>query len=138
MGRLFLPGAAKKLIVVSGKALVAADPTKRVTKLSLYHTRSIDKGDTVDFFLESSLFLPFEELQKLRLNQNFIKGFNGVLKLNKLRMLDLSYNLLTEIPSLSGVESLKFLSLTSNDLKIFLHIPRTDNFEGPGDASLGL
>ncbi|OIT34928.1 hypothetical protein A4A49_16553 [Nicotiana attenuata] len=84
-----------------------SESTKRVTKLFLNRTRPLELRRIVDFSLETSLFLPFEELQELRLDSNGITGFNGVQKLNKLKMLDLSFNQLTEILSLSGLESLK-------------------------------
>ncbi|XP_059275453.1 receptor-like protein 15 isoform X2 [Lycium ferocissimum] len=97
--------------------------TKRVTKLSLNDTRPTKWtqyefwDNNNGFFLESSLFHPFEELRELRLVRNFIEGFNGVLRLKKLQMLDLSSNGLTEIPSFRGMVSLKFLYLRNNDLK---------------------
>ncbi|XP_060211564.1 cuscuta receptor 1-like [Lycium barbarum] len=71
--------------------------TKHVIKLSLNNTRVNNNG----FFLESSLFHPFEELHELRLDGNSIKGFYGVLRLKKLQMLDLSFNRLIEPSAVS-------------------------------------
>ncbi|XP_060218857.1 receptor-like protein 15 isoform X1 [Lycium barbarum] len=106
--------------------------TKHVIKLSLNNTRQSElQLNNNSFFPESSLFHPFEELHELRLDDNYIEGFNGVLRLKKLQMLDLSSNWLTEIPSLRGMMSLKFLNFRSNDLENW------SSFQGNESFSLG-
>ncbi|KAL0358418.1 UNVERIFIED_CONTAM: Receptor-like protein 14 [Sesamum angustifolium] len=95
--------------------------TKRVVQLSLKDTK-YDRGTILAtkimewWYLDFSLFLPFQELQNLSLAQNFLKGFHGVLRSSKLQYLDLSGNGLTEIPPLGAVQSLKSLNLKFNSL----------------------
>ncbi|XP_040948932.1 receptor-like protein 15 isoform X3 [Gossypium hirsutum] len=75
-------------------------------------------------YLNTSLFLPFEELQSLFLRGNSIVGFvdnQGFeklsSKLNKLEILDLSYNYFNDsiLTSLSKLSSLKSLNLAGNN-----------------------
>ncbi|KAK6236114.1 hypothetical protein SCA6_011451 [Theobroma cacao] len=75
------------------------------------------------WYLDTSLFLPFEELKSLHLSGNSIAGcvHNGgferlSLKLDKLETLDLSNNNLNDsiLSSLSGLSSLKSLYLANN------------------------
>ncbi|EOY31250.1 Serine-threonine protein kinase, putative [Theobroma cacao] len=75
------------------------------------------------WYLDTSLFLPFEELKSLHLSGNSIAGcvHNGgferlSLKLDKLEILDLSNNNLNDsiLSSLSGLSSLKSLYLARN------------------------
>lgn len=47
--------------------------TERVTGLYLYDLRQPKQGE-FDFFLDASLFLPFQELQTLALQNNNIQG----------------------------------------------------------------
>ncbi|KAL0382882.1 UNVERIFIED_CONTAM: Receptor-like protein 9b [Sesamum calycinum] len=95
--------------------------TKRVVQLSLKDTK-YDRGTCLAtnimerWYLDFSLFLPFQELQNLSLALNFLKGFHGVLRSSKLQYLDLSGNGLTEIPPLGAVQSLKSLNLGFNSL----------------------
>ncbi|KAK4489936.1 hypothetical protein RD792_000585 [Penstemon davidsonii] len=90
--------------------------TKRVVQLDLniYNQGFVPKR--VLWYLNSSLLLPFQELQNLTLNSNFIKGFHGVLNLSKLKMLKLESELLTDIPSIGNgtLNSLKYLSIGGN------------------------
>ncbi|KAK6248307.1 hypothetical protein QUC31_019872 [Theobroma cacao] len=75
------------------------------------------------WYLDTSLFLPFEELKSLHLSGNSIAGcvHNGgferlSLKLDKLEILDLSNNNLNDsiLSSLSGLSTLKSLYLARN------------------------
>ncbi|KAK4489938.1 hypothetical protein RD792_000587 [Penstemon davidsonii] len=90
--------------------------TKRIVQLELriYSMENDAKG-----YLNSSLLLPFQELQNFSLHSNFIKGFHGVLNLSKLKMLKLESELLTNIPSigngtLNSLKSLRILGDFSN------------------------
>ncbi|TYH15066.1 hypothetical protein ES288_A05G014600v1 [Gossypium darwinii] len=75
------------------------------------------------WYLNASLFLPFKELHTLSLSGNFIvgcvhnEGFEKLsLELNKLEILDLSYNNFNDsiLSSLSELSSLKSLNLVDN------------------------
>ncbi|KAK4479529.1 hypothetical protein RD792_015045 [Penstemon davidsonii] len=86
---------------------------KRVVQLSLNSTKLYDDSE---WYLNFSLFLPFQELQNLSLNQNNLRGFHGVVNSSKLQMLDLGWNKMDVIPFFGGdtLHSLKFLSLENN------------------------
>ncbi|TYH15020.1 hypothetical protein ES288_A05G011200v1 [Gossypium darwinii] len=80
-------------------------------------------GNNKYWYLNTSLFLPFEELQSLFLSGNSIVGFvdnQGFeklsSKLNKLEILDLSNNYFNDniLMSLSELSSLKSLNLAGN------------------------
>ncbi|XVF65725.1 hypothetical protein PTKIN_Ptkin09bG0272700 [Pterospermum kingtungense] len=101
--------------------------TGRVTSLSLNQTLW-SEGE----LLNASLFLPFEELRSLYLNQNGIagcvenEGFGKLSKLSRLEILDLSwnnFNASTTVSSLSKISTLKSLNLGGNGLK------STDDFK---------
>ncbi|MBA0657604.1 hypothetical protein Goklo_009883 [Gossypium klotzschianum] len=81
-------------------------------------------GNNEYWYLNTSLFLPFEELQSLFLSGNSIVGFvdnqgfeKQSSKLNKLEILDLSYNYFNDsiLTSLSKLSSLKSLNLAGNN-----------------------
>ncbi|KAG8490006.1 hypothetical protein CXB51_015875 [Gossypium anomalum] len=93
--------------------------TGRVTHLFLNFSGS----NKMDWYLNASLFLPFEELQNLSLIGNSIagcvanQGFERLsLKLDKLENLDLSANYFNDsiLASLSELSSLKSLNLAYN------------------------
>ncbi|KAL3824526.1 hypothetical protein ACJIZ3_020555 [Penstemon smallii] len=86
---------------------------KRVVQLSLNSTKLYDDSE---WYLNFSLFLPFQELQNLSLNQNNLRGFHGVVNSSKLQRLDLGWNKIDVIPFFGGdtLHSLKFLSLENN------------------------
>ncbi|KAB5514757.1 hypothetical protein DKX38_028663 [Salix brachista] len=96
--------------------------TGRVTLLYLY---SIRKGELGDWYLNASLFLPFEELTTLFLWANQIAGWvenKGVyqpFKMSKLESLDLSYNRLNNsiLSYVDGLSSLKTLDISYNRLE---------------------
>ncbi|XP_031131564.1 receptor-like protein 14 [Ipomoea triloba] len=89
-----------------------------VTQLSLAEIR-LWSSDLI--FLNTSLFLPFRELQNLRLDSNRIRGFHGVLNLSKLQVLDLSGNWFDEIPSLGLLRSLRILNMDGNEINTWSH-----------------
>ncbi|KAL4601399.1 hypothetical protein ACB092_11G270000 [Castanea dentata] len=86
-----------------------------------------------DWCLNASLFLPFEELQHLDLDDNQIsrwvpnEGFERFSALRKLEMLYLAINHFNNnvLSSFSGISSLKLLDLSANKLNGSLHIPAT-------------
>ncbi|KAK2973045.1 hypothetical protein RJ640_020405 [Escallonia rubra] len=92
--------------------VVCDNATKRVSQLSLSQARYFGNH----WFLDASLFLPFQELQSLSLADDALAGFKGVLNLTKLEVLDLRSNSFTEISSLDVMKSLKSLNLGNNDL----------------------
>ncbi|XVF34475.1 hypothetical protein REPUB_Repub18cG0061800 [Reevesia pubescens] len=102
--------------------------SSRVIGLSLNYTRArrYYRGQPSLWYLNASLFLPFEELNSLYLNDNQIAGCvdnGGFAKLSsalgKLEILDLSYNYFNEriLTSLSELSSLKSLYLARNEFK---------------------
>nr|POE80210.1 lrr receptor-like serine/threonine-protein kinase gso1 [Quercus suber] len=84
-----------------------------------------------DWCLNASLFLPFEELQYLDLEGNWIsrwvpnEGFERFSMLHKLEMLNLANNGFNNniLSSVSGISSLKILDLSENKLNGSFHIP---------------
>uniref|UniRef100_A0A6N2M2T2 Leucine-rich repeat-containing N-terminal plant-type domain-containing protein n=1 Tax=Salix viminalis TaxID=40686 RepID=A0A6N2M2T2_SALVM len=114
---------------------VSCDPiTGRVNKIVLYNVRGwfIDPSmaawsrDTSmgDWYLNATLFLPFQELKTLGLRNNYMagcvanEGFERLSRLNKLEYLDLGLNNFNNsiLSSLKGLSSLKHLFLDSNQL----------------------
>ncbi|KAG5226261.1 receptor protein [Salix suchowensis] len=96
--------------------------TGRVTGLYLSYVRN---GELGDWYLNASLFLPFQELDWLDLMDNQIAGWvenKGVyqpFKMSKLEYLDLSYNRLNNsiLSYLDGLSSLKTLDISYNRLE---------------------
>ncbi|GLT41242.1 hypothetical protein SLA2020_153210 [Shorea laevis] len=104
--------------------------TKRVIQLSLNYTRGC-VSDSEGWYLNSSLFLPFEELKSLFLWGNRILGFmenEGLEKLStlsNLEVLDLSDNqlnnsILSSLAKLVGLNKLKELDLSNNNVESFV------------------
>nr|GME16119.1 probable LRR receptor-like serine/threonine-protein kinase At1g34110 [Ipomoea batatas] len=89
-----------------------------VIQLSLGEIRLWSSGP---IFLNTSLFLPFRELQNLSLVGNNIRGFYGVLNLSKLQVLDLSDNWFDEIPSLGLLRSLRIFHMEFNSINTWSH-----------------
>ncbi|OWM68291.1 hypothetical protein CDL15_Pgr004773 [Punica granatum] len=83
----------------------------RVTKLLLNDTRDSRLGP---WSLNSSLFLPFEELEVLDLGFNQLTVLMETLRSKRLQVLDLRTNELTEVPSLHELPSLNALYLQFN------------------------
>ncbi|KAL5825877.1 hypothetical protein ACOSQ3_021940 [Xanthoceras sorbifolium] len=96
--------------------------TNRVISLRLYRIRNEDLGE---WYLNASLFSPFQELQILDLYNNLIagcvenEGFDKLSTLSNLEMLDLGSNSFNDsiISSLTTLSSLKYLYLNYNRLK---------------------
>ncbi|CAK7345762.1 unnamed protein product [Dovyalis caffra] len=115
--------------VVIGKASSCNATTGRVTVIYLLDARDLELGD---WYLNASLFLPFEELNDLSLSRNGIvgcvenEGFQKLWKLDNLEILDLGgnnfNNTSTLISSLSGLLSLKSLYLNNVGLKGSINI----------------
>ncbi|XVE80983.1 hypothetical protein DITRI_Ditri15bG0025700 [Diplodiscus trichospermus] len=103
--------------------------TKRVTKLSLNYMHPYNDSK---WYLNSSLFLPFQELRSLYLNGNQIagcaknEGFGKLSKLKHLEILDLSFNYFndTNFKWLSRLSGLETLDLSYNNLRnsFLLHL----------------
>ncbi|XP_057988088.1 receptor-like protein 14 isoform X2 [Hevea brasiliensis] len=99
--------------------------TGHVVELSLDFMR---RGG--DWYLNASLFLPFQQLKNLSLWGNNIagciknEGFERLSVLDNLELLDLSFNHFNNniLSSLSGLSSLKFLYLYENRLKGIINI----------------
>ncbi|KAK3006445.1 hypothetical protein RJ639_015955 [Escallonia herrerae] len=113
--------------------VVCDDATKRVSGLYLRAAR--DSRNV--WSLDASLFLPFQELQNFSLADNFLAGFEGVLNLSKLEVLDLSYNSFTEIPSLDAMQSLRSLNLRFNDINNSHHFKELTNLTNLEMLNLG-
>uniref|UniRef100_A0A6N2N014 Leucine-rich repeat-containing N-terminal plant-type domain-containing protein n=1 Tax=Salix viminalis TaxID=40686 RepID=A0A6N2N014_SALVM len=96
--------------------------TRRVTVLNLVVVR---KGELGDWYLNASLFLPFQELNNLVLSSNQIagwvenKGVSQPFKMSKLEILDLSYNRINNsiLSYMDGLSSLKTLDISYNRLE---------------------
>ncbi|KAK2640155.1 hypothetical protein Ddye_027950 [Dipteronia dyeriana] len=91
------------------------DTTGRVISLDLFYTRGEEMGE---WYLNASLFSPFQQLQRLYLDANSIAGCveNEDLRSSNLKYLDLSGNIFNKniLSSLSALSSLK--SLYINDI----------------------
>ncbi|KAG5229935.1 receptor protein [Salix suchowensis] len=90
--------------------------TGRVTELYLYSVRN---GELGDWYLNASLFLPFQELNTLELLDNQIAGVYQPFKMSKLEYLDLSYIRLGNsiLSYVDGLSSLKTLHIGDNRLE---------------------
>ncbi|KAL4296451.1 hypothetical protein GQ457_12G024150 [Hibiscus cannabinus] len=87
------------------------------------------ESERKEWYLNVSLFLPFQQLNTLSLSQNNIAGFlnhqeKGELALSKLEVLDLSYNLFNNsVLSFFGLfPNLKSLDISSNRLEGEIHV----------------
>ncbi|KAI7999587.1 Receptor-like protein 15 [Camellia lanceoleosa] len=98
--------------------------TGRVIQLSLNSAENYFSWNSRDWYLNASMFLPFEELESLDLSYNGLagwlenEGFERLHVLGKLELLDLSHNSFNNgiVPSLGVLSSLKTLNLRSNNL----------------------
>ncbi|KAI5557388.1 hypothetical protein BDE02_18G100400 [Populus trichocarpa] len=96
--------------------------TRRVVEIHLYYTRDWSMGD---WYLNASIFLPFQELKVLDLGANRIaccvanEGFERLSRLAKLEVLYLSLNNFNNsiLSSMKGLSSLKYLNLDFNQLQ---------------------
>ncbi|XP_061951924.1 cuscuta receptor 1-like [Populus nigra] len=98
--------------------------TRRVIEIDLFFARDW-YSSMGDWYLNASIFLPFQELKVLDLGANRIagcvanEGFERLSRLNKLETLYLSFNNFNNsiLSSLKGLLSLKHLHLDANQLK---------------------
>ncbi|XP_059623041.1 receptor-like protein 13 [Cornus florida] len=106
--------------------------TRRIIKLSLNSTREYELGD---WYLNTSMFLPFESLVNLDLTNNVLlgcienEGFEKLSRLSNLHILDLSENYFNNriLSSLNGLSSLKTLRLYDNNLTGQVYIEDFDS-----------
>nr|KJB28167.1 hypothetical protein B456_005G031700 [Gossypium raimondii] len=102
--------------------------TRRLIQLSLNSTKweyDMDNRNLNAWYLNASMFLPFEELKSLYLSGNAIsgnlenEGFQLLSRLNNLETLDLSWNSLKNsiLFHMRNLSSLKTLRLSGNELK---------------------
>uniref|UniRef100_A0A6N2KGZ9 Uncharacterized protein n=1 Tax=Salix viminalis TaxID=40686 RepID=A0A6N2KGZ9_SALVM len=104
------------------QSITCNSSTGRVIELDLWDVRN---GELGDWYLNASLFLPFQELNSLNLMDNQIAGWvenKGVyqpFKMSKLEELYLSFNRLNNsiVSYMDGLSSLKTLSLRYNRLE---------------------
>ncbi|KAK8308116.1 hypothetical protein V6Z11_D02G033100 [Gossypium hirsutum] len=112
--------------------------TRRLIQLSLISTKwednreySMDNRNLIAWYLNASMFLPFEELKRLYLSGNAIggnlenEGFGKLsFTLSNLEILDLSYNYLNDsiLLSLSELSSLRYLDLSYNQFEGSSHL----------------
>ncbi|KAG8651991.1 hypothetical protein MANES_06G042133v8, partial [Manihot esculenta] len=115
--------------------------TGHVVQLSLYDVKSTE-GDY--WYLNASLFLPFQQLNSLTLWGNNIagciknEGFERLSALGNLEHLDLGGNSFHKsiLSSLSGLSSLKILSLYGNRLKGIINIEEFNHLRSLKELSL--
>ncbi|KAJ0089967.1 hypothetical protein Patl1_14701 [Pistacia atlantica] len=101
--------------------------TGRVIKLDLWHVRDWNLGE---WYLNASLFSPFQQLQSLDLSGNNIsgcienEGFERLSRLSNLKKLNLGFNNFNNniLSSLDGLSSLKYLYLFINRFKGAINI----------------
>ncbi|KAJ6857670.1 receptor-like protein 15 isoform X3 [Populus alba x Populus x berolinensis] len=106
----------------SWELIVCNSSTGRVTELYLDSVRDQELGD---WYLNTSLFLPFQQLYNLYLGNNRIaglvekKGGYELQKLSNLEFLDLEYNSFNNsiLSFVEGLSSLKSLYLENNRLE---------------------
>ncbi|KAG2667128.1 hypothetical protein I3760_15G097100 [Carya illinoinensis] len=105
--------------------------TGHVIKLDLFHLRDFSNTDLEVWYLNASLFLPFQDLKYLDLHDNGIsgwvpnEGFERLSKLSKLEELHFGANYINEsfLSSLGQILSLKKLYLRENQLDQPMNIP---------------
>ncbi|XP_028792417.1 receptor like protein 21-like [Neltuma alba] len=100
------------------EAVECDNSTRRVISLSLNDTRAYELR-RIKWSLNASSFLPFIQLQVLRLDGNYLSGLLGDIRLANLETLDLQDNMLREFPyfDLSHSRNLEGLWLGANYLE---------------------
>ncbi|KAJ0074785.1 hypothetical protein Patl1_33733 [Pistacia atlantica] len=117
--------------------VICNNTTGRVISLDLHFTRNYELGE---WYLNVSLFSPFQELETLDLSDNLIvgcvenEGFERLSHLTNLVDLELSYNMFNDshvLSALSQHSSLKNLSLDCNQFRELNHFnaSRLSNLE---------
>ncbi|KAG6702727.1 hypothetical protein I3842_07G050300 [Carya illinoinensis] len=120
--------------------VVCDNTTGRLIELDL--VRSYSNTDEV-WYLNASLFLPFQDLKYLDLGNNGIsgwvpnEGFERLSRLSKLEVLRLDENYINErfLSSLGQISSLKKLYLRYNLLNRPINIPISGSLDHPSLAS---
>ncbi|KAH9687649.1 Receptor-like protein 13 [Citrus sinensis] len=116
--------------------------TDRVIVLDLSNTRNWDLGE---WYMNASLFTPFQQLESLDLSWNKIagcvenEGLERLSKLNNLKMLDLSENLFdNSILSFVGrLSSLRSLKLSYNRLEGSIDVKELDSLRDLEELDIG-
>ncbi|KAH9699662.1 Receptor-like protein 13 [Citrus sinensis] len=108
------------------------DTTGRVIELDLALTRN---WESAEWYMNASLFTPFQQLESLDLSLNNIagcvenEGLDKLSRLNNLKFLHLDINHFNNsiFSSLGGLSSLRNLSLAGNELDGSIDIKRLDS-----------
>ncbi|XP_042961221.1 receptor-like protein 15 isoform X2 [Carya illinoinensis] len=108
------------------KYVMCNNTTRHVIKLDLHHVRDFSNNDHEVWYLNASLFLPFQELKYLDLGWNEVsgwvpnEGFERLSRLSKLEVLNLDGNYINEsfLSSLGQILTLKKLYLRYNKLLV--------------------
>ncbi|XP_057501276.1 cuscuta receptor 1-like [Actinidia eriantha] len=122
------------------KGVMCNNATRRVIQLSLYQLRDY----SIDWYLNASMFLPFEELESLDLSSFSLEdwlpneGFEKLASLNRLEFLDLSENHFNNsiLSNLGGLTSLKTLRLRGNKLYGKIYIDEFHNMSSLEELDL--
>ncbi|KAJ0090795.1 hypothetical protein Patl1_14714 [Pistacia atlantica] len=109
------------------KRVMCDNNTGRVIKLHLWDVRDFNLGE---WYLNASLFSPFQQLKSLNLRANNIagcienEGFERLSRLSNLEELNLAINNFNNsiLSSLAGLSSLKYLDLYHNKFKGVVNI----------------
>nr|XP_034895419.1 receptor-like protein 15 [Populus alba] len=117
--------------------------TRRVVEISLFYARGWYRS-TGDWYLNASLFLPFQELNVLNLTGNGIagcvanEGFERLSRLAKLEVLNLGSNSFNNsiLSSMKGLLSLKHLDIRGNRLQGSINIKEFDYLSNLEELSL--
>ncbi|XP_044471364.1 receptor-like protein 13 [Mangifera indica] len=119
------------------KRVVCDDITGRVIQLYLY--ANFESELEKSWYLNASLFSPFQQLQSLNLRfnniggciENEVAGFERLSKLRNLEELVLNYNQFNNsiLSSLTDLSSLKYLDLSQNNLNGIINIQGLSSLE---------
>ncbi|KAH9753738.1 Receptor-like protein 13 [Citrus sinensis] len=118
-----------------------SNTTSRVIALDL----SYRYGGEYSWYLNASLFTPFQQLESLDLTRNNIagcvenEGLERLSRLNNLKMLNLSYNSFNNsiLSSLSRLSSLRSLKLSHNKLEGSIDVKEFDSLRDLEELDIG-
>ncbi|XP_024039509.1 receptor like protein 30 [Citrus clementina] len=118
-----------------------SNTTGRVIALDL----SYRYGGEYSWYLNASLFTPFQQLESLDLTRNNIagcvenEGLERLSRLNNLKMLNLSYNSFNNsiLSSLSRLSSLRSLKLSHNKLEGSIDVKEFDSLRDLEELDIG-